>query len=249
MLPDHHLRRQDPDHPRRGFTLVELLVVIAIIAVLIGMLLPAVQSARESARRSSCASNLRQLALAFHTYENGRKMLPPLKRLFKEPIAACEPNMGHRSWAPDVLPFIEEASLMAGYNLSQDWWVNADGSAPSGGTLGTLDTPAAGNRALARTHLPLLQCASAQPNRIQDKIDTPRKVGSCTDFFLVAGTGSSFNAAAGLPAGTVAAGPGATETWSGCGSAAVRPRSTLQKITDGLSKTMLLAECAGRENV
>jgi len=242
---------QPPASPQRGFTLVELLVVIAIIAVLIGLLLPAVQTTRESARRTSCASNLRQVALAFHTYENGRKMLPPLKRTSNCTAAPNnEPRMAQRSWAADVLPFVEEANLVGGYNLSQDWWVNADGSAPSGGTLGVLDAPVTGNRALARTHLPVLQCPSTpDANRIQDKIDTPRKTGSCTDYFLVAGTGTSFNTAASLPAGTVAAGPGATETWSGCGSSAVRPRSTLTRITDGLSKTILLAECAGRESV
>ena len=241
-------RRRPP--PPRGFSLVELLVVIAIIAVLIGLLLPAVQSARESARRTSCSNNLRQLGLAFHNHENGRRMLPPLKRTSNCTAAPnTEARMAFRSWAPDVLPFVEQAGLMAGYNPSQDWWVNEDGSAPSGGTLGSLDAPVTGNRAFVRTHLPLLQCPSSQPNRIQDKIDTPRKTGSCTDFFVVAGTGTGFNAAVGLPAGTVVAGPGPTETWSGCGSAAVRPRSTLQKITDGLSKTILLAECAGREHV
>jgi len=234
----------------RGFTLVELLVVIAIIATLIGLLLPAVQSARESAQRTACANKLRQLPIAFHNYETVRRMLPPLKRLFSGAITACEPKMAHRSWAPDVLPYVEEAALMASYDLSRNWWENQDGSAPNGGTAGAFDDSPTGNRALARTILPALQCPSSPfPNRIQDKIENPRKTGACSDYFVVAGTGTNFNALAGLTAGTVTAGPGPTESWTNCGATATRPRCTMAKITDGLSKTILFAESAGREDV
>ncbi|HEY0010257.1 MAG TPA: DUF1559 domain-containing protein [Tepidisphaeraceae bacterium] len=62
---------------RKAFTLVELLVVIGIIAVLISLLLPALKKAREGANAIKCASNMRQLGVAFYGYATTWKGVLP----------------------------------------------------------------------------------------------------------------------------------------------------------------------------
>jgi prepilin-type N-terminal cleavage/methylation domain-containing protein len=60
----------------RGFTLIELMVVILIIGVLCSLLMPAVATSREAARRGQCLNNLKQLALAAASYETIHEAFP-----------------------------------------------------------------------------------------------------------------------------------------------------------------------------
>lgn len=93
-----------------GFTLVELLIVIAIIGLLIALLLPAVQAARETARRHSCGNNLSQLLIAAQNYSAAHGVLPPGTIEAKGPIQN-RPIGYHLSWIAQLLPYIEQGNV------------------------------------------------------------------------------------------------------------------------------------------
>ena len=93
---------------RRGFTLVELLVVIAVIGLLISLLLPAVQSSRESGRRVSCANNLKQIGLAIENYQLAKGVYPPSSNY---DLTYHWDTLEQHSWASIILPYLEQANL------------------------------------------------------------------------------------------------------------------------------------------
>jgi type II secretory pathway pseudopilin PulG len=96
-----HLKESHPMKRTRrsGFTLFELLVIIAIFAILLGLLLPAIMKVREAAARMSSMNNMKQIALAVHNYETTNQVLPP----------GVDDN--HYSASAKLLPYIEQNVL------------------------------------------------------------------------------------------------------------------------------------------
>lgn len=212
---------------RAGFTLIELLVVIAIIGVLVALLLPAVQAAREAGRRAQCQNNLKQLVLAFHSFENARREFP---------LAYSDTTQkGKNNWAPFILPFVEQQSLLNGYKLNVDWWVEP-------------------NRTFVQQPLSIVICPSTPGEvRVQDKPEKtpPNKTGSCGDYFTPAGVHRDIKASlpTTLPSGQPPIADGTDLRGVICWWTAANRKNRAADVRDGLSNSIMLGECAGREDV
>ena len=221
--------------PLRGFTLVELLVVIAIVGALIGLLVPAVQQARQAAARNQCQNNLRQIGIAMLSYADARRGLPFASgRPRTGTVAHLEdrPEEGidyirPQSWAITILPYIEEGALAKLYEK---------------------------------------YCLACPPETQEEEIVAARivvynsasKMGGAVDFTALLGPGpASPDPARRLEGWFYSASPPATAFngvlvpeglgWNDVTGAYATPiRSKpirMADITDGLSNTLILAEC------
>lgn len=120
----------------RAFTLVELLVVIAIIGLLIALLLPAIQKVREAAQRSQCQSQLRQLAIACHSFSDARGRLPMYSGIDNGLIASATNtdslSTPYGSWVVHLLPFLDQdgfykAMETRNTNCNSNWRIDPQG--------------------------------------------------------------------------------------------------------------------------
>jgi prepilin-type N-terminal cleavage/methylation domain-containing protein len=92
---------------RSGFTLVELLVVMAIIGVLVAMAIPAVQASREVARRATCQQHLGQIMLALQSYDDTFESLPAGVINPDGPIRNEAVGL-HQGWLIQMLPYLDD---------------------------------------------------------------------------------------------------------------------------------------------
>lgn len=94
---------------RRGFTLIEIMVVLIIVMLLISLLLPAIQNTREQARRTQCANNLLQIGIALHSYQSSFNVLPPGCVNAERPV----PWQGgyQMSWIAQIMPQLGQEAI------------------------------------------------------------------------------------------------------------------------------------------
>ena len=144
---------------QRGFTLVELLVVITIIGILISLLLPAVQSAREAARRTQCSNNIKQLGLALSTYHASYGKFPPggvWRNGGVLDTSAIETKNNanlFENWVILILPQLDQAPVRQSLNLSLPM------------TSATVNTGGFSNQQVCGINLAVMLCPSDTYNR------------------------------------------------------------------------------------
>jgi prepilin-type N-terminal cleavage/methylation domain-containing protein/prepilin-type processing-associated H-X9-DG protein len=237
--------------PRRSaFTLIELLVVIAIIGVLIGLLLPAVQKVREAANRMKCQNNLKQIALACHSYHDNFQTLPgngvpPKSDLYANGAGGLpgdnDPATINPYWSflARLLPYLEQGNLYR---------------------QGGVPNQSLGASGIVATPMPMFLCPSdtswnnpvwTQEQNWDGNPTAKTNYNGCTGASWCWGNWACNCNDPGLPWGGAPA-PGFPNGWNGLdasngcfsrGSAFYGTSPSFTAITDGTSNTIMVGEC------
>ncbi|MDO4549615.1 MAG: DUF1559 domain-containing protein [Planctomycetia bacterium] len=178
---------------KKGFTLVELLVVMVIITILVGFLLSGVQQIREAARRSVCENNLRQLALGSLNHEHAIGTFPSsgwTTFFVGDPDMGMGPNQPG-GWLFSLLPYIEQNDV---YLLAADGKPKTITAKQEEGAYQTVTTP-----------IPAFYCASRRSPGLYPCQNGlwRRNVQNCSAFPDTGGASSAPGEGAGVNASGV----------------------------------------------
>jgi prepilin-type N-terminal cleavage/methylation domain-containing protein/prepilin-type processing-associated H-X9-DG protein len=171
---------------RSGFTLIEVLVVIAVIGILAGLLLPAVQAAREAARRMSCTNNLKQIGLALANHE-GTKGAYPFG------VGGIGPPGSEPRWSAvsQLLPFLENENVYNALNFSGIPWLHDPAASASNQTalrttIAGFLCPSDADRVAGKSETAPLSyraCAGTLPRNLSGDVPGPEGTGKNTGAF------------------------------------------------------------------
>jgi prepilin-type N-terminal cleavage/methylation domain-containing protein/prepilin-type processing-associated H-X9-DG protein len=238
------LSRPQTEPSNRGFSLLELLVVIAVIGALVAILLWAVQSARAASRKTACANHMRQIGVGLANYESANEQFPPGQSwVDREP-----PNDFSYSWAAQILSFIELQNIQDQLDFKQPF-ITPENHSVASQVIPIYLCPATSIREQHRnaddqlTNLDNVKGISDQPTH---NIAAGNGL-ACTDYLGIAGPDKEAkNLATGLEYGPQRGVLIGTKGLKGELRLKVPPPVRANSIIDGLSKTACVTECSGR---